>query len=205
MQYKHTAIIILFIFAYSFFSCSKKNITDNKSTDNQPKTQSSSQQNTNFTSGQNKFFSVKSSTSGNISNQMVDFTWAAAEKEEKLSDFKGSVILLNFWATWCPPCRKELPALSQISSQLKDKGFKMIGVSVDENPQTLESFLNSNSLSYTILHDKTDLVSKYMSVTGGLENVIPQTYLIDKNGKIVEVIIGSRSKEEFLKLINKYL
>jgi peroxiredoxin len=136
---------------------------------------------------------------------MVDFTWAAAEKEEKLSDFKGSVILLNFWATWCPPCRKELPALSQISSQLKDKGFKMIGVSVDENPQTLESFLNSNSLSYTILHDKTDLVSKYMSVTGGLENVIPQTYLIDKNGKIVEVIIGSRSKEEFLKLINKYL
>ncbi|MGH2575699.1 MAG: TlpA family protein disulfide reductase, partial [Ignavibacteria bacterium] len=112
---------------------------------------------------------------------------------------------VNFWATWCGPCRRELPALSQISNELKDKNFKLIGISVDENQHTVNNFLKSNSISYTILHEPTDLVVKYMSAAGVNDNVIPQTFIIDKNGKVAEAIIGSRSKEDFLKLINKYL
>ena len=81
----------------------------------------------------------------------------------------------------------------------------MVGVSVDDNQATLNGFLQANSLSYTILHEPTELVGKYMEVTGQRDNVIPQSYLIDKKGKVVEVIIGARSKTDFLNLINKYL
>lgn len=138
-------------------------------------------------------------------NELVDFNWSENGKEVKLSDYKGSVIVLNFWATWCPPCRKELPSLSQIASELKNKKFKLIGVSVDEKRQTLDDFLKKNNLDYLILHEPSDLITKYMESTGSKENVIPQTFIINKDGKIVETIVGSRSKEQFLSLINKYL
>jgi peroxiredoxin len=194
-------LLVSLLLGLFVISCSKKDQTRL----NTPNTQS---QNTtqNIQSTQTyKSFSVKGTIGDIKQNEMVDFTWIENGNEVKLSDNKGKVILLNFWATWCPPCRKELPDLSAISSELKDKKFKMIGVSVDENQQTLEKFLNSNNITYTILHDQTNVVTQYMSATGGGENVIPQSYIIDKNGRIVEVIIGSRSKSEFLGLINKYL
>ena len=197
-----TIMRIFFVFiVLGFFtlSCSKKDQTQTTSPKNQ-------QQNTTNQNVQpNKSFSVKGSIGVITRDEMVDFSWVENGSEVKLSDNKGKVILLNFWATWCAPCRKELPGLTQISNELKDKNFKMIGVSVDENQQTLEKFLNSNNLSYTILHDQTDVVTKYMNATGGRDNVIPQTYIINKKGKIVEVIIGTKSKSEFLGLINKYL
>lgn len=152
-----------------------------------------------------KSFVVKSIGTVNSKNEMVDFSWTEDGREIKLSDFKGKVILLNFWATWCPPCRKELPDLSQISNELKDKNFVMIGISVDENQQVLDNFLKSNKLPYTIVHEPTDLVLKYMESAGQNQNVVPQTYIIDKNGKIVETILGARGKKDFLNLINKYL
>jgi peroxiredoxin len=135
----------------------------------------------------------------------IDFGWSENDKAKNLSDYKGKVILLNFWATWCPPCRKELPALSEIANDMKGKDFQMIGISVDENPDALVNFLKSNTLTYTILHENSGLLEKYMSVAGNKDNVIPQSFIIDKNGKIVESIIGSRSKEDFVKLINKYM
>ncbi len=138
-------------------------------------------------------------------NELVDFKWSENGKEMKLSDYKGKVILLNFWATWCPPCRKELPDLSTISTELKDKDFKMIGVSVDDNQEVLNSFLQTNNLSYTIVYEPEQLVTKYMSAAGQNQNVVPQTYIIDKNGKVVEAIMGSRSKADFLGMIKKYL
>jgi cytochrome c-type biogenesis protein len=138
--------------------------------------------------------------------QFIDFSWTENGEVKKLSDYKGKVILLNFWATWCPPCKKELPDLSSISNDLSSKDFKIIGISVDENPVALETYLKTNSLPYTIVHEQQgNLLNKYMSVTGGSQNVIPQTFIIDKKGKIVESIIGSRSKQDFLSMINKYL
>lgn len=137
--------------------------------------------------------------------QLVDFKWSQDGKEQKLSDYKGKVILLNFWATWCPPCRKELPDLSQISTDLKGKDFVMIGVSVDDNQQVLDNFLKANNLSYTNVFEPNELVAKYMESAGQNQNVVPQTYIIDKKGKVVEAIMGSRSKQGFLDLINKYL
>lgn len=157
------------------------------------------------TDAANVSYKVSNISDNTKGNEIIDFSWQENGKEVKLSDFKGNVILVNFWATWCPPCRKELPSLSQISSELKDRGFKLVGVSVDENQSTVDNFLRSTPLSYTVVHENGILFEKYMSATGGRENVIPQTYIIDKNGRIVETIIGSRSKQDFLSAINKHL
>jgi thiol-disulfide isomerase/thioredoxin len=165
-----------------------------------PKTESKS----NVTSS-SSYSTIKTSGNSVQKNQSVEFTWSENGKEVKLSDFKGKVILLNFWATWCGPCKREIPALSQISNELKDKNFKLIGVSIDQNPLALDSYLKSNSISYTILHEPGDLLGKYMQASGNDQNVIPQSFIIDKNGKIGEILVGSRSKSDFLALINKYL
>jgi peroxiredoxin len=191
-------------------SCSKKeNVKDNPNNSVKPQTTTTPEKtNVNTsenTSGKASYFSIKNTENAGKNNEWIDFTWQENGKDVKLSDNKGKIILLNFWATWCPPCKKELPDLSQITKDYSGKNFKMIGISVDENPQALQTFLNTNSLAYTILHEQGGLLEKYMSVTGGTDNVIPQSFIIDKNGKIVEAIIGGKSKQEFISLINKYL
>lgn len=199
-------IVVLFLAAFVSLNCSKK--VDN--TEFKQDTKQSTQQQNNQNSQQQTSASASSFVVSEVDkdvkkDEMVDFTWSENGKEIKLSDYKGKVILLNFWATWCPPCRKELPDLSTLSTELKGKDFKMIGVSVDDNQEVLNNFLKSNNLSYTIVFEPNELVQKYMSAAGQNQNVVPQTYIIDKNGKVVEAIMGSRSKSDFLSLINKYL
>ena len=193
----------------AFVSCNKNETTDNSNKKQDNSTQNTQQvnknNNSNNTSGTPASFEVKNIGSSENKQEMVDFTWNENGKDVKLSDFKGKVIVLNFWATWCGPCKRELPSLSQLSTDLKSKNFKMIGVSVDDDQATVDNFLKSNNLSYTILHEPNQLVAKYMAVAGVSDNVIPQTFIIDKNGKVVESLIGSRSKEDFMTIINKYL
>ena len=203
-------ISLILLTALLAFSCGKKDSRTTTTNQNvKPQQNTQQQQNNNTTQTQTtsakEYYSVKNVGSSAGSKQLVDFEWTENSKDKKLSDYKGKVILLNFWATWCPPCRKELPALSQIADEFKGKNFQMIGVSVDENPSALTSFLQSNSLSYTILHNNSGLLEKYMDIVGGGQNVIPQTFIIDKNGKVVENVVGSRSKDDFVELINKYL
>jgi cytochrome c-type biogenesis protein len=197
-------LLVLILAAAVSFNCSKTTEkTEVKPQDNKQNTQQQQKQDTKPASGSS--FVVKDVDKDVTKNEMVDFKWDENGKEMKLSDYKGKVILLNFWATWCPPCRKELPDLSTLSTELKDKDFKMIGVSVDDNQEVLNNFLKSNNLSYTVVFEPNELVAKYMTSAGQNQNVVPQTYIIDKKGKVVEAIMGSRSKADFLSLINKYL
>ena len=194
-----TFLIAFLFISFALISCSKKNNEVDLSKNKNPNT-------TNTTNSFTSFYPVKNIDQNIQKNESVNFSWTENGQEKKLFDYKGKVILLNFWATWCGPCKHEIPDLSQLSKDLNGKDFKLIGISVDENPSALDNYLKSNSLSYTVVNDpSSNLYFKYMSATGGTENVIPQTYLIDKNGKVVETLIGTRSKEDFLKLINKYL
>ncbi len=206
--------IIIFAIAASaaFYSCSKDDGSVSKKQEEQKIKTQQQTQNNNQTQQQNNtsnpassVYPVKSIGNSEGKDQYVDFSWVENGKEKKLSDYKGKVILLNFWATWCGPCKKELPDLSKLSTELEDKDFKLIGISVDEQSAAVDNFLRSNQLSYTVLHEPNELVMKYMSVSGQNDNVIPQTYIIDKKGKIVETLIGSRSKDDFMKILNKYL
>ncbi len=205
----HKIVILVLFTGLLAVSCGKKNDT---TTTQNVKPQQQTQQNNNQTTNAQKqdnaagsYYVVKNIGTSAGKKEFVDFSWSENDKEKKLSDYKGKVILLNFWATWCPPCRKELPALSEIYKDLEGKNFQMIGISVDENPDALVNFLKSNIIPYTVLHENSGLLEKYMNVAGIRDNVIPQSFIIDKKGSVVESIIGSRSKEEFVTIINKYL
>jgi peroxiredoxin len=100
--------------------------------------------------------------------------------------YQGQVVLVNLWATWCIPCRKEMPAMEQLYQELGPKGFKIAAVSVDEgDTDDVIAFANDLGLTFDILHDSDGSVQKaFQSI------MFPESFLIDKNGVIVKKVIG---------------
>jgi cytochrome c biogenesis protein CcmG, thiol:disulfide interchange protein DsbE len=100
-------------------------------------------------------------------------------------DFGGKLLLLNFWATWCPPCISEVPALNQLQRTLGPDGVVILGVSEDEDPKAYQNFLARFQVSYlTARQPSKDIRLKYGTIQ------IPETYLIDRNGKVVEKVVS---------------
>jgi DsbE subfamily thiol:disulfide oxidoreductase len=99
---------------------------------------------------------------------------------------KGKVVLLNFWATWCPPCREEIPSLVMLQRKFADKGLAVVAVSVDKNADDVISFARQYDLSFQILHDPDAAVSQEYGVYK-----YPETFLIDRNGIIRQHLIGA--------------
>jgi thiol-disulfide isomerase/thioredoxin len=97
-------------------------------------------------------------------------------KAVKLSDFKGKVVILDFWATWCPPCRAEIPGFVAIQKKYADKGFTMIGVSLDQQgPSVVKSFMHSFGMNYPVVMGNPKIVVDYGGITA-----IPTTFVIDR-------------------------
>jgi peroxiredoxin len=189
------SILIAALFIFS--GCNKK--------ENQTKEESKTTQGTENSTSSAKLFGITSAKPSNEKNMLPEIIWNENGKDMKLSDFKGKVMLINFWATWCKPCVGEMPDLSQISVELKDKNFKMIGIST-EDQKKIDNFLKTKSVEYSILFGSEE-VTKNFAKSVGLENFesIPVTLIVNKEGKIVENLVGSRDKATFLSLINKYL
>ena len=103
-----------------------------------------------------------------------------------LRDFRGKVILLNFWATWCPPCVVETPSLEALASKMKDRGVVILGVSVDQDPAALKTFVERNHLTYPVARDPSrNIPARYGTYK------FPETYIIDRTGHVAEKIIGA--------------
>src|SRR5579875_296537 len=103
-----------------------------------------------------------------------------------LAKYRGQVVVLNFWATWCPPCVMETPSLEQFASEMKSQGVTVIGVSVDQNAQQLEEFIQRYRLTYPIARDPdASLAHEYGTFK------FPETYIIDRDGRVAEKIIGA--------------
>lgn len=105
-------------------------------------------------------------------------------KDHKLADFKGKVVLVDFWATWCPPCKAAMPEIQKIHEKYKDKGVEVIGISVWEKDGDPVKYMKDNKFTYRALVKGEDAATAY-----GVEG-IPNMWVIGKDGKIVEHVIG---------------
>jgi cytochrome c biogenesis protein CcmG/thiol:disulfide interchange protein DsbE len=118
-----------------------------------------------------------------------------------LADYKGKVLLLNFWATWCGPCKIEIPWFTEFQQSYKDKGFEVLGVAMDDEGWTaVKPYLASHKINYRIVLG-TDSVS---SAYGGVD-ALPTTFVIDQNGKVLSTHVGLVSKDDYVKEIESLL
>ncbi len=131
-----------------------------------------------------------------------DFTLPTSDgKKLKLSDYKGKVVILDFWATWCPPCRKGIPDLVELKKKYGSKGFEIIGISVDqETKPDVVPFIKDYGINYPVVYGNTNVYQQY----GGIR-AIPTSFIIDKEGKIVASYEGLISKAAYEDHIKKLL
>ena len=115
-------------------------------------------------------------------------TWALVDlagKPVTSESFKGKVVIVDFWATWCGPCRAAIPHLIELQKVYKDKGFEVVGVSLDQQgPAVVQSFVDKNSIQYTIAMGNQKIVSDFGGVRG-----IPTAFIISQDGKIFRKIV----------------
>jgi peroxiredoxin len=104
-----------------------------------------------------------------------------------VSTLRGQVVFLNFWATWCPPCREEMPSIERLHREFRDQGLAILAVDVDERPTLVAEFMKDFRLSFPILLDRGSEVSSRYGVGG-----LPTTILVDRRGRIVGGAIGPR-------------
>ena len=116
-----------------------------------------------------------------------DFPLTLAGKSERLSDLKGKVVVLNFWATWCPPCVEETPSLNRLEKYIDSRGGMVLGVSIDEDGAAYEQFLRDHSVIFPTYRDAT---KKTASDYG--TSIFPETYIIDRRGKIARKFVGEQ-------------
>jgi thiol-disulfide isomerase/thioredoxin len=114
----------------------------------------------------------------------------ATGKAETLKKYRGKVVYLDFWASWCGPCRVSLPLLNDLRKELKRKGFEVIAVNLDENTSDAKDFLKQFPVQYPVLLDPKGRVPAKYSLPG-----MPTSYLIDKKGRVQKVHIGFKEKD----------
>jgi len=129
-----------------------------------------------------------------------DFTLESLDgKSMKLSDFRGKAVLLNFWATWCGPCKIEMPWFVELQNQYAAQGFQIVGVAMDDaSKEDIGKFAKDMGVNYPILIGKESVGDQY----GGVP-ALPESFLIGRDGKIVDKIIGLRGKAEIEDAIKK--
>ncbi len=177
---------ILFLFfslftVFFFTSCQKK--TEQSQTQNAASAQSN--------------ISMIASVEKVEGNKAPNFSWTDENgKKITLAEYtKGQAAMINFWATWCPPCKRELPDIVALSEEYKTKGAKVIGISTDKDADVMNlvsSFAKEHHLTYPIIIDNDQLADAFGGIRG-----IPTTFFVNGNGEIVKKLVGLQSKETF--------
>lgn len=135
-------------------------------------------------------FGLSEIAAGWKGKQVPDFTLKdLSGKEHKLSNYKGKDVLITFWATWCPPCQKEIPELINIRKKTPEDSLKILAIS-NENIDKLKDFKESRGINYTILQAEQQMAEPY-----NLVRYIPSAFFIDKDGKIKLAVTGPMSEE----------
>lgn len=131
-----------------------------------------------------------------------DFKLQTADKKEvSISALKGKVVLVNFWATWCGPCVREIPDFLEVYQQYRSKGFEIVGISLDRGGwETVTPFVAKMKMTYPVAIGDNALVEAY----GGF-NAIPTSFLIDRKGVVVKQVTGTMSKADLEALLKTLL
>ncbi len=103
---------------------------------------------------------------------------------QSLTDYRGNILLVNFWATWCPPCKEEMPMFEELYRKYADKNFRIVAVNMDTNPSSLKDFLSKNPYSFGI-YRTDERVIRELNISG-----FPTSYLVDVEGKVCKVRLG---------------
>ena len=122
---------------------------------------------------------------GRIGSAAPDFTVQDSDHKITLSEFRGKVVVLNFWATWCPPCVEETPSLVRMTTRMKDKGVVVLAVSIDEDNAAYHKFLKDYSVNMITVRDEARKASNLYGTFGW-----PESYIVDRGGVIRRKFIG---------------
>ncbi|MCK5917564.1 MAG: TlpA family protein disulfide reductase [Cocleimonas sp.] len=113
------------------------------------------------------------------------------DKIHKLADYKGKPIVINFWATWCPPCRKEMPSMNRAWKHLKEEGIQMLAINVGEDEAAVHVYQNEHPIDFPILLDPTSESLEAWRIRG-----LPTTYIISPNGAVAYSAVGPREWDD---------
>lgn len=140
-------------------------------------------------------------------NKAPDFTLTTTDgKTLKLSDFKGKGVIVNFWATWCPPCRAEIPDMVELQREYESKGFSFIGIAVSDDEEKVKAFVASQKMNYPVAMGTKGIAMSYGKFTKeGAIRGIPTSFVINGKGEIVDYFVGGRNKAAFAEAIKKVI
>ncbi len=121
-------------------------------------------------------------------------------KTVKLADYKGKIVVLNFWASWCPPCRLEIPDFVKVYQTYKGKGVEFIGIAVSSEKKDIQKIVEQDNVSYPVVIGTEEVKSLY----GGIQ-AVPTTFFINRKGEIVKKHVGKMSEEQLVVMIKELL
>jgi thiol-disulfide isomerase/thioredoxin len=171
-------LFIYLIMIYTLVGCSKSSHNENKPINSQ-----------------------ETSTLKDNNNKAPEFTLVSTDgKDIRLSEYKGKVVIIDFWATWCGPCRKGIPDLIELQKEF-GKEIVVIGISLDtDTKEEVIPFMQKIGINYPVAYATLEVTQQY----GGVE-AIPTSFVINKNGEIVDKHVGLVPKSEYTDLLNKLL
>jgi peroxiredoxin len=181
-------LLIFLFFSVIIIGCQNKNVSEEPATNNSKATSNYSNTATNNT--------------GNSSAELApDFVLTDTQGNQvKLSDYRGKVVILDFWATWCPPCRKGIPDLIDLKKTFKDR-LTIIGISLDtDSKNEVVPFMKEYGINYKVVYGDNDVVQKYGNI-----QAIPTSFIIDQKGNIVTSFVGLQRIETYKSYLNNLL
>ena len=144
---------------------------------------------------------TKSSVIGQV---RPDFRYKDIEGNiRSASEWDGKVLLVNFWATWCPPCKKEIPAFIEVQEQYKDRGFQIVGIAMDDE-DSVRDYADTMGMNYPVMAAEIDAVELSRQY-GNRVSALPFSAFVDRNGKIIAIKAGGMNKQAVEKIIQPLL